>query len=219
MKQIAHLHAITQDLPSIPHAEQAYRACEGGAKWIQLRVKQASDSDRLAEARATQAHCRKAGATLIINDHVALAKEIGADGVHLGKSDMSPVEARALLGPDFMIGGTANTFEDIKRLAQQQVDYIGLGPFRFTATKQNLSPILGLEGYRKIVAQCVAAGIHLPIVAIGGITVADVAAIRETGVHGVAISSAINCAANPVAAAREFCQALDQSSRRHASLA
>ena len=95
------------------------------------------------------------------------------------------------------------------------MDYIGLGPFRFTPTKQNLSPILGLDGYQQLVMQCHAAGIYLPIVAIGGITRADVAAIRATGVHGIAISSAINLAAHPVAAAREFCQALDQPSSHH----
>lgn len=209
MKPIARLHAITQNLPHVSHAEQARRACAGGATWIQLRVKNADAAMLRAEALATQAYCREAGATLIINDHVPLAGEIGADGVHLGKDDLSPAEARRLLGPAALVGGTANTFADILRLAEMGVDYIGLGPFRFTATKENLSPILGLEGYRNIAIQCRDAGIDLPLIAIGGIGVEDVAAIRETGMYGVAVSSAINLAEAPERAAAAFLQALD----------
>ena len=92
--------------------------------------------------------CRKYNATLILNDHVHLVKEIGANGVHLGKSDMSPVKARELLGSNYIIGGTANNMEDIRQLHKSGVDYIGLGPFRFTRTKKNLAPILGIEGYK-----------------------------------------------------------------------
>jgi thiamine-phosphate pyrophosphorylase len=116
---------------------------------------------------------------------------VNATGVHLGKTDMPPAEARRILGDGFIIGGTANTFEDIRRLTDEGVDYIGLGPFRFTATKKNLSPILGLEGYKDILSRCRAAGIALPVLAIGGITVDDIPALMQTGVSGIAVSSAI----------------------------
>ena len=141
---------------------------------------------------------------LIINDNPALVHAIGADGVHLGKTDMAPTEARRLLGPDFIIGGTANTFADIEQLTAAGVNYIGLGPFRFTTTKQNLSPILGLAGYQALLAQVRAAGLAVPIVGIGGIVLADVPALLATGLHGVAVSGAITHAADPVAAATSF---------------
>ena len=125
-----------------------------------------------------------------------LVRELNADGVHLGKLDMPVAEARRLLGPEYLIGATANTFEDIKRGAGQGADYIGLGPFRFTQTKRNLSPVLGLEGYRTIMERCRNAGIALPVVAIGGITAADVEDILATGVTGIALSGALLQAEN-----------------------
>ena len=90
--------------------------------------------------------CYKYGATLIIDDEVQICKDLNSDGVHLGKNDMDPEEARKILGNTKVIGGTANTFEDIVTLVNKGVDDIGLGPFRFTTTKDNLSPILGIEG-------------------------------------------------------------------------
>ena len=121
----------------------------------------------------------------------------GADGVHLGKNDMPVDEARKILGPDKIIGGTANTIDDIIRLHRQGADYIGCGPFRFTTTKKKLSPVLGLEGYRDIVLKMREKGIDLPIVAIGGITVDDIPAIMGTGVTGIALSGAILNAEDP----------------------
>ena len=111
--------------------------------------------------------------TFILNDRVELAALIGADGVHLGKNDMSPMEARSILGPQAIIGGTANTFDDILRLIDESVDYIGLGPFRFTSTKKNLSPVLGIEGYAHIFQLCKEHNINIPIVAIGGLDKSD----------------------------------------------
>jgi thiamine-phosphate pyrophosphorylase len=183
---------------------QAEAACRGGVRWVQLRVKNASPEAWEQAARATQLVCRRYGAVLIINDNPALARAIGANGVHLGKADLAPAEARRLLGPAFIIGGTANTFADIEQLAAANVDYIGLGPFRFTTTKQNLSPILGLAGYQSLLAQVRAAGLTMPIVGIGGIALADVPSLLATGLHGVAVSGAIAQADDPVAAATMF---------------
>ena len=126
--------------------------------------------------------CRTYEATFIIDDDVELVKKLKADGVHLGKNDMPIAEAREILGKDFIIGGTANTFDDVVSHYRAGADYIGCGPFRFTTTKKNLSPILGLEGYRSIVRQMRENGINLPIVAIGGITCEDIPAIMQTGI-------------------------------------
>lgn len=163
-----------------------------------------------AMALEAQRMCREHGATFIIDDNVALVKEIGADGVHLGKKDMPISEARRILGKDFIIGGTANTFEDVKAHYEAGADYIGCGPFRFTTTKQGLSPILRLEGYRSIVSRMRAEGIDLPIVAIGGITKEDIPEIMQTGVTGIALSGTILNAENPVAETRRIIETINK---------
>lgn len=205
---ISRLHYITQAIPGYTHAQLAARACAGGVDWVQLRLKQASAEQWQQEARDTLAVCRQHGARLIINDNVELAREIDADGVHLGKTDMPPARARQLLGAGKIIGGTANTLADIEALAEAGVDYIGLGPYRFTTTKENLSPVLGLAGYQQLLAQCRRRGLQLPIIAIGGLIPADVVPLRQAGVYGLAVSAAINKSADPVAAARKLVQAL-----------
>lgn len=192
---ISSLHYITQETAD-SHEENAKLACMAGVDWVQLRVKDKSLLDVEAIAKGVRHICDQYGATFIVNDYVDIAMAVDADGVHLGKEDMTPEEARADLGGSKIIGGTANTFEDIQRLTAMGVDYIGLGPFRFTSTKEKLSPILGLEGYREIKNQCQDHGIVTPIVAIGGITESDVRSIRLTGVHGVAVASLINLANN-----------------------
>ena len=173
-------------------------ALEGGCRWIQLRMKDATDDEVRPIAMAAQQMCREAGATFIIDDRVELVRELHADGVHLGKNDMPIREARKILGPDFIIGGTANTFDDVKLHYESSADYIGCGPFRFTTTKQKLAPVLGLDGYRSIVSQMRAANINIPIVAIGGITEDDIPAILATGITGIALSGTVLRAENPV---------------------
>ena len=170
---------------------------EGGCRWVQLRMKEARDEEFLRVGREVERLCRQYGATFLLDDRVHLVAELGADGVHLGKNDMPPSEARQLLPEGKIIGATANTFEDIERAVAEGADYIGLGPFRFTQTKRNLSPILGLEGYRQILTRCRTAGITLPVVAIGGITAADIAGILATGVSGIALSGALLGAQDP----------------------
>jgi thiamine-phosphate pyrophosphorylase len=201
--QINRLQFITSS------ARAAELACRGGVRWVQLRAKNLPAAAWQQRARDVQAVCRHHGATLIINDNPALALAIGAAGVHLGQQDMPPAEARALLGAEFIIGGTANTFADIEKLVAAGVDYIGLGPFRFTTTKEKLSPILGLAGYAEIMAQCQAAAITTPIIGIGGITDDDVALLMSTLVHGLAVSAAIAGAADPTAAAEQLVAHVD----------
>jgi thiamine-phosphate pyrophosphorylase len=188
-------------------------ALSGGCRWIQLRMKESSTDQILATGRVVRELCRQAGATFIIDDHVELVQTLGADGVHLGRNDMPVADARRVLGKDYIIGGTANTFADIERLAAQGADYIGCGPFRFTTTKQNLSPTLGLEGYARLLEQMRAAEIALPLVAIGGITAADIAPLHEVGVDGIALSGSVLRADDPVAAMRNVLALWQQSER------
>lgn len=173
-------------------------ALQGGCRWVQLRMKNVPIEEVRRAAKLAQVMCQNAGATLIIDDHVELVKELHADGVHLGLNDMPIAEARRLLGDGYIIGGTANTFDDVKAHAEAGADYIGCGPFRFTTTKERLSPVLGLEGYRQITERMRNEHIDLPIVAIGGITAADVPSIMKTGVTGIAISGAVINAVDPV---------------------
>jgi len=177
--------------------KQTRAVLSGGGRWIQLRWKDAATEDLVVAGIEIAALCRQSGAVFLLDDHVELVNACGADGVHLGKNDMPVAEARAILGPGCIIGATANTPDDIVAAAENGADYIGYGPFRFTTTKKNLSPVLGLEGYRKAVAECCRRGISLPIVAIGGITDADIPAIMATGVNGVAVSGSILKAAVP----------------------
>ena len=174
-------------------------ALEGGCRWIQLRMKDATDDEVRPIAIKAQQLCRHYNATFIIDDRVALVRELGADGVHLGKNDMPIREARQILGPDYIIGGTANTFEDAKAHYEASADYIGCGPFRFTTTKQKLAPVLGLDGYRHIIQQMRAANINIPVVAIGGITKDDIPAILQTGITGIALSGTVLRADDPIA--------------------
>ena len=195
---------ITHYTEKYSYLDSVRIALEGGCRWIQLRMKEASPEEILPIAEKALAMCREYQATFIIDDHVELAKQIKADGIHLGKLDMPIAEARRILGKDFIIGGTANTFEDVLAHHQAGADYIGCGPFRFTTTKKNLSPVLGLEGYRRIILQMNEAGIHLPIVAIGGITKEDIPPLMETGITGIALSGSILRAEHPTEEMKEI---------------
>ena len=170
------LQFITHQTENYSYLESARMALEGGCKWIQLRMKEASPEEVEAVALQLKPLCKAKEAILILDDHVELAKKLEVDGVHLGKKDMPIVKLHHAAG----------------------ADYLGIGPFRFTTTKKNLSPVLGLEGYTSILAQMNEAGIRIPVVAIGGIVAEDIPAIMETGVNGIALSGAILQAPDPV---------------------
>ena len=191
-------------------------ALEGGCRWIQLRMKDASEEEVLKTAESTRKLCRQYDAVFILDDYVELVERTDADGVHLGKNDMPIDKARRLIGKDKIIGGTANTFEDVKRIYSAGADYIGCGPFRFTTTKKKLSPILGLDGYKRIIEQMNAYRINLPVIAIGGILLPDVSDIMQTGVSGIAVSGAILNADNdnsPVATMKRFINELKSNNK------
>jgi thiamine-phosphate pyrophosphorylase len=165
---------------------------EGGGRWVQLRLKEVSAASILELAKIIQLLCRKYAATFIVNDHPEIALQSGADGVHLGKLDMPVDFARKLFGPEKIIGGTANTLEDMVFLTSKGVDYIGVGPFRFTNTKQNLSPVVGLSGYQSRLQQFRSLGFRTPVTAIGGVLLEDVADLMDAGVDGVAVSGGLS---------------------------
>ncbi len=193
------LQFITHYNERYSYEDSAKIALEGGCRWIQLRIKDAEEKFLEQMALRVQSMCREYGATFIIDDNVLLAKKIGADGVHLGKNDMTVAQAQQILGEKFIIGGTVNSFEDILyHLKNGTPDYFGCGPFRFTSTKKNLAPVLGLEGYRDIVLKMREKGIDIPLVAIGGITKEDIPQLLECGVSGIALSGSIINAENPV---------------------
>lgn len=206
MNRTAALQVLTLDLPGRTHAEQAEAACRGGATWIQFRTKTLTGEARLAAARAVVEVCRRHGAVSIINDTPELALAAGADGVHLGKEDMPPVEARKLLGPDKIIGVTVNFPEDARRVVQEGVaNYAGVGPWRFTTSKAKLAPVLSPDELSALISTMS----PTPCVVIGGVTEADVAAILQLGATGIAVSSAIVAATDPAEATRGFLSKLD----------
>lgn len=192
------LQFITHPSDRYTIAEEVQMVLEGGCRWIQLRLKDATDEEFRQTALEIIPMCKEHEAFLVFDDRVELAMEMSIHGVHLGKFDMNPLVARETMGAEAIIGCTANTATDIKAYKGKDVDYIGLGPFRYTTTKSKLSPVLGLEGYADIIREIRAAEIELPVVAIGGITLDDIDDIMATGVNGVAMSGAIINAPDPV---------------------
>lgn len=190
------LQFITHPSENMTILEEIENVVAGGCKWVQLRMKDADKEEIKAVARKAKEICKKNDVILVIDDYADIAKELELDGVHLGKKDIPVDEARKLLGEEFIIGATANSFEDIEALRHTDIDYIGLGPFRFTSTKKNLSPVIGIEGYADIMRRKAESSINLPIVAIGGICYDDINDIMDTGINGIAVSGSLINAEN-----------------------
>jgi len=185
------LQYISQGNTIEDQVRNIHQALDAGCDWIQMRFKNQTEKDSFILAEEIKLLCEKYLASFIINDNLYLAQQINADGVHLGLSDMKIDEARTILGVEKIIGGTANTFEDIQNHVKNGCNYIGLGPFRFTNTKEKLSPILGLSGYFEILQKMKKNKIEVPVYAIGGITLKDINPLMETGIHGIAVSGII----------------------------
>ncbi len=200
MRPISKLQFITTN------AATAEQACMGGVDWIQLRLKDISYDDYKKAALEVQAVCKKYNATFIVNDNIRLALDINADGVHVGKEDPLPqADIDTMLARGGIIGVTTNDINDFLHLQGKPVNYVGLGPYKHTETKKNLSPILGLNGYRKLFAQLEAKSFaYPPVIGIGGITSDDVSVLMSTGLHGIAVSGAIGNALDISDAARKF---------------
>ena len=204
------LQFITNETSQAAIIAQVQAVLAGGCKWIQLRMKNASRDEIIETAKALKPICAEAEAILVIDDHVDIAKELELDGVHLGKSDMNVKEARETLGEKFIIGATANTLDDVMSFSPVDVDYIGLGPYKFTTTKANLSPIIELDSYANIVKVAANSKREIPIVAIGGIEHSDIERIMSTGVDGVAVSGALINAYDTTAATKQMIDQLNE---------
>lgn len=191
------LQYISQGNTAEEQLSNIRKALDNGCEWIQLRFKTQNTLNLFSLAESAKTLCNIYSAIYIINDNAQLAKQLDADGVHLGLSDMKIEEARQILGESKIIGGTANTFGHIVQRNAEKCNYIGLGPFQFTTTKEKLSPILGIEGYDSIIEQMKSNQIEIPIYAIGGITLENVENLITTGIHGIAVSGLITQSENP----------------------
>ena len=174
-------------------------AVQGGVRCVQLREKQLSSRDFLAQARALRAALAPQGVPLVINDRVDIALACGAQGVHLGQSDMPVEDARALLPDHVFIGWSVETPADVARAHHLPIDYLGVSPVFATPTKTDTAPPWGLDGLR-----AVRAASTLPLVAIGGIHSGNAAAVLQAGADGLAVVSAILARPDPQAAAAEL---------------
>lgn len=198
------LQFITNTSSNISVLDQIRAVLDGGCQWVQLRMKEVSEDEIKKTVENALPLCRQYEAFFVLNDNVALAKELEVDGVHIGKNDMSPAEARNILGGGPMIGVTANTFVDVMTVANLDIDYFGIGPYKYTTTKKNLASILGIAGYKNIVTEMVNHNIEIPFVAIGGITLDDIDILMEAGVNGIAVSGEIANSENIEKTTKEF---------------
>ena len=187
---------LTTDLSDVSHAEQTRAFCEAGARWVQIRSKSLSSSEYLIAAQSSARVCQEFGALFIVNDSPDVALRAQADGVHLGSNDLPPKLALEILGPKVLIGGTVNSMADAEVLVADGVcDYAGVGPFRFTGTKQNLASVLDSEELRSIIF---ALG-TIPSFVIGGLEPDDVDHVLSFGAYGMAACNALFEDGNPSA--------------------
>lgn len=189
--------------------EQIKGVIAGGCRWVQIRMKEASDEEIEKVVNEIKPLCLETETFLLLNDRVELAKKLDVGGVHLGKTDMLPSKARLVLGPAAVIGVTANSFDDILAVRSLDIDYIGIGPYAETKTKKNLAPVLGLEGIRKICREMEEKEINLNHVAVGGIKLEDVDKLMKAGVNGIAVSADIAKAEDVEKRTREYIDKLE----------
>lgn len=187
-------------------AQTVRAALPGGITAVQLRETDAPDEVVVARGRELREVLRGTGIPLLIDDRVHLVRQIGADGAHIGQSDLAPDEARRLLGPDLLLGLSVGTVEQAQAAHDMAhlIDYVGVGPVWLTATKPNAKVAIGLDGLARVVAAA-----PVPAVAIGGIDAGRAASIPATGAAGIAVVSAVCTATDPAAAARELRAAWD----------
>lgn len=202
------LQYITNTEAGVSPVEQVKGVIAGGCRWVQIRMKDASDEEIGKVVEEIKPLCLETETFLILDDRVELAKKLDVGGVHLGKTDMLPSKARMLLGPAAVIGVTANTIDDIKAVRSLDIDYIGMGPFADTKTKKNLAPRLGIEGIRSLCTEMEQLEINISHVAVGGIRKEDVTELMEAGCNGIAVSGAIAFAKDIAKETGEFLELL-----------
>lgn len=194
---------------------------EGGVKWVQLRIKENHFKARFPKldyltffektALRLSDKCKELGMILTINDNYTFAALDDIDGAHIGKEDEQPIVVRTFLGEKKIVGCTANSWNDIKQYNLKELDYLGVGPFNFTTTKDKdkLAPALGIRGYRIVLSQMKNKKWDTPVFAIGGIEEEDLTMIMKTGVHGVALSGLIYNTNHTVKDIKRICKAVE----------
>lgn len=204
-KYISKLHYLTQDLSGSSHLAQVMKACENGANWIQYRCFSKDEEQLLDDINRIAEVCDDWGTTLIVTDHVPLIQQADIQGIHIEDMKADFRSIRKEIGADKTLGASANTIEDIQRIADSGVvDYIGCGPLRITLTKPNDYPLLGVNGYKLIADEMKNKGISIPLLAVGGVTADDVDELLKAGVYGVAVSAAVNLSSDPAKAFKEI---------------
>lgn len=179
---------------------------DAGARLVQVRGKGLGDRDLLQMVRAVLAAARPRAARVIVNDRPDVARLAGADGVHVGQDDLDPAEARRVVGMEALVGVSTHDAAQLMAANAAPVDYIAIGPVFATLTKRGPDPLVGLDGVRE--ARRIS---RHPVVAIGGIRVANAADVARAGAHGLSVASAVLSTADPAAAVRELQAALDAS--------
>jgi len=208
MKYIEKLHYITHDIPHLTHIEQVQNACEAGAKWIQYRCLSKADDELLKDINAIAEICDDWGTTLIVTNHIHLNGKADIQGFHIEDMDADFFELRKRVGEDVTLGGSANTVENLIRLAKDGADYVGFGPFAATDTKPNNYPLITLEAYQNAIHELKKSDLNMPVLAVGGIKIYDVETLMRTGVYGIAVSGAINFADDFIEAYQDFYEAV-----------
>ncbi len=191
-KYIEKLHFITHDVLQYTHLNQAQLACQAGAKWIQYRCLSKPDDELLIDINAIAEVCDDWGATLIVTNHVHLKGKADIQGFHIEDMDADFIALRSKIGEEYTLGGSANTLKNLIRLAKEGADYAGFGPFKNTNTKPNNLPLLSLQEYADAMLQLKNENIDLPVLAVGGVTLANVNLLLATQIYGIAASAAIN---------------------------
>lgn len=193
---------ITDAEAPLPILEQVEAAARGGADLVQLRHKRLDDGAFAELARAAMTCIAPLGARLIVNDRIAVARAVGAHGLHIGQSDGSPRAARALIGPEMLLGLSIETPEQVHDVPQAGVDYLGVGPIRATPSKPDHAPPMGFAGLAAVTAAT-----PLPCLAIGGLEAGDIEALRTAGAAGLAVVSAVIRSCDPEGATRALLEA------------
>ncbi|MGI8759444.1 MAG: thiamine phosphate synthase [Acidimicrobiales bacterium] len=204
--ELARLHVITPAAEADRVLAAVEQVLAGGAPLVQLRVK--GGTDRTAWRLATEVvrRCAGAGARCVVNDRADIAVAARAGGVHLGDDDLPVALARAIVGPNVVVGATCRAPEAARRAEAEGATYLGVGPAFATLTKAGLPPTLGLAGVARV-----AAAVALPVIAVGGVTAAQVGPLLDAGAHGVAVCGAVFAPADPRAATEELVAAVEDA--------
>lgn len=210
---IGRLHILTDETlqERWSHLDIARAAAQGGADVVQYREKRVKTTAALLETAIALRQALPTGVQLLVDDRVDVAVAARAQGAHVGREDLPPAVARALLGVGRLLGGTVNSLDEARRCFAMPLDYLGAGPVFGTRSKSRAAPALGLEALARIAAEC-----PFPVIAIGGITPQEVPAVFDAGAWGVAVLSAVACSPDPSNAVALFRERIDSTlSRKH----